>query len=84
MTRTIWSCLPPDTMTMSEVHYFDAYQHWFWREADTGGRSDNRMWKCERRYALGSCIGTFQNTGQGWWNEGDIAETIRTPVGGMP
>lgn len=24
----------------------------------------------------------FQNTGFGWWNEGQIAETLRTPVGG--
>jgi DNA (cytosine-5)-methyltransferase 1 len=24
----------------------------------------------------------FQNTGHGWWNEGDIAATIRTPCGG--
>lgn len=24
----------------------------------------------------------FQNTGMGWWNEGDIAETVRTPCGG--
>ena len=24
----------------------------------------------------------FQNTGQGWWNEGEIAETLRTPCGG--
>lgn len=24
----------------------------------------------------------FQNTGQGWWNEGDVAATIRTPCGG--
>lgn len=24
----------------------------------------------------------FQNTGRGWWNEGDIAETLRTPCGG--
>ena len=23
-----------------------------------------------------------QNTGHGWWNQGDIAETIRTPAGG--
>lgn len=27
-------------------------------------------------------VGTFQNTGVGWWNESDIAETIRTPCGG--
>lgn len=27
-------------------------------------------------------IGCFQNTGQGWWNEGQIAETLRTPCGG--
>ena len=26
--------------------------------------------------------GTFQNTGQGWWNEGDKAATLRTPAGG--
>ena len=24
----------------------------------------------------------FQNTGRGWWNEGNIAETVRTPSGG--
>lgn len=24
----------------------------------------------------------FQNTGVGWWNNGDVAETIRTPCGG--
>ncbi len=23
----------------------------------------------------------FQNTGQGWWNEGDVAGTVRTPEG---
>jgi len=23
----------------------------------------------------------FQNTGQGWWNEGDVAGTVRTPDG---
>ena len=23
-----------------------------------------------------------QNTGQGWWNQGDIAQTLRTPCGG--
>lgn len=27
-------------------------------------------------------IGCFQNTGQGWWNESEIAETLRTPCGG--
>lgn len=26
--------------------------------------------------------GCFQNTGFGWWNEGEIAETLRTPGGG--
>ena len=26
--------------------------------------------------------GTFQNTGQGWWNESAIGATIRTPCGG--
>ncbi len=25
---------------------------------------------------------TFQNTGQGWWNAGPVAATIRTPCGG--
>lgn len=25
---------------------------------------------------------TFQNTGQGWWNDEDIAATLRTPCGG--
>ena len=25
---------------------------------------------------------TFQNTGFGWWRDGEIAETLRTPVGG--
>ena len=24
----------------------------------------------------------FQNTGQGWWNQDDIAQTLRTPCGG--
>ena len=28
-----------------------------------------------------SLIATFQNTGQGWWNESDVAQTIRTPEG---
>lgn len=28
------------------------------------------------------CAHFFQNTGQGWWNEGSIAETLRTPCGG--
>ncbi len=27
-------------------------------------------------------VGTFQNTGQGWWNEGPVAATLRTPRGG--
>lgn len=27
-------------------------------------------------------VGTFQNTGHGWWNESDVAQTIRTPDGG--
>lgn len=27
-------------------------------------------------------ISTFQNTGHGWWNESDTAQTIRTPDGG--
>ena len=30
----------------------------------------------------GGVIGTFQNTGVGWWNESDIGATIRTPSGG--
>ena len=25
---------------------------------------------------------SFQNTGRGWWNEGETAETVRTPCGG--
>lgn len=25
----------------------------------------------------------FQNTGFGWWKESQIAETLRTPAGGM-
>lgn len=25
---------------------------------------------------------TFQNTGRGWWNKSDIAQTVRTPCGG--
>jgi site-specific DNA-cytosine methylase len=25
---------------------------------------------------------SFQNTGQGWWNEADTAQTLRTPCGG--
>ena len=25
---------------------------------------------------------TFQNTGHGWWNESDVAATVRTPCGG--
>lgn len=27
-------------------------------------------------------VTAFQNTGQGWWNEGDVAQTLRTPTGG--
>lgn len=30
----------------------------------------------------GHCVGAFQNTGQGWWNESDVAQTLRTPSGG--
>lgn len=30
----------------------------------------------------GQNVVCVQNTGYGWWNQGDIAETIRTPVGG--
>lgn len=26
-------------------------------------------------------VSTFQNTGQGWWNESDIAQSVRTPKG---
>lgn len=28
------------------------------------------------------CVGTFQNTGIGWWNESSIGATVRTPCGG--
>ena len=28
------------------------------------------------------CVGVYQNTGRGWWNDGEIAETLRTPCGG--
>ena len=34
--------------------------------------SDHGLYRC----------GCFQNTGQGWWNEGTVAQTIRTPCGG--
>lgn len=27
-------------------------------------------------------VGTFQNTGRGWWNESEVAATVRTPCGG--
>ena len=27
-------------------------------------------------------VGTFQNTGVGWWNESDVGATLRTPCGG--
>ena len=27
-------------------------------------------------------VATFQNTGRGWWNESDVAATLRTPCGG--
>jgi len=27
-------------------------------------------------------VGTFQNTGHGWWNETPVAQSIRTPEGG--
>lgn len=30
----------------------------------------------------GQNVVCVQNTGYGWWNQGDIAETLRTPVGG--
>lgn len=29
-----------------------------------------------------SSVFCFQNTGRGWWNEGEIAEALRTPCGG--
>ena len=32
---------------------------------------------------VGDCVThTFQNTGQGWWNESGVGTTIRTPCGG--
>lgn len=27
-------------------------------------------------------VATFQNTGQGWWNESEVGATLRTPCGG--
>lgn len=30
----------------------------------------------------GQNVVCVQNTGRGWWNQGDIAETLRTPTGG--
>lgn len=30
----------------------------------------------------GQNVVCIQNTGYGWWNQGDIAETLRTPTGG--
>ena len=30
----------------------------------------------------GQNVVCVQNTGYGWWNQGDIAETLRTPAGG--
>lgn len=30
----------------------------------------------------GQNVVCVQNTGQGWWNEGEVAETLRTPCGG--
>ena len=30
----------------------------------------------------GSELFTFQNTGHGWWNEGPVGQTVRTPDGG--
>lgn len=30
----------------------------------------------------GQNVVCVQNTGHGWWNQGDIAETLRTPAGG--
>lgn len=37
---------------------------------------------CPTEKASGVHAVCFQNTGQGWWNEDDIAETLRTPCGG--
>jgi len=30
----------------------------------------------------GALITTYQNTGHGWWNEGEVGQTVRTPQGG--
>lgn len=37
---------------------------------------------CPTEKASGVHAVCFQNTGQGWWNQEDIAQTLRTPCGG--
>ena len=37
---------------------------------------------CPTEKAGGVHAVCFQNTGQGWWNQKDVAETLRTPCGG--
>ena len=37
---------------------------------------------CPTEKASGVHAVCFQNTGHGWWNQDDIAQTLRTPCGG--
>lgn len=52
-----------------------------------GNGQSNQEFIPERTGALNcmhdqKAIATFQNTGRGWWNQSDVAESIRTPCGG--
>ena len=44
--------------------------------------SDHNRRSSESDHGLYRNRACFQNTGFGWWNSGEIAETLRTPVGG--
>ena len=50
---------------------------------------EQQMWRDGRAYlsnkvceGVEKSVNTFQNTGQGWWNESPVGATVRTPCGG--
>ena len=51
-----------------------------------GSAGGSRDAKCLNRWdctlSTQKDVVCVQNTGHGWWNQGDIAETLRTPAGG--
>lgn len=47
-----------------------------------GGGAASTVKSRDYKDATDLVVATFQNTGQGWWNESDIGATLRTPCGG--